>query len=685
MPRSDRELLAETARCVAWAEPLGGLGSLAGSHDITGASSPGLLRRVFPQLPLPPRRPARLESDALIYADAERLAASIGRIAHPRLQVRWAGGNTRTSQPGQVVLDARLLVPRRGWDLPHRVDALMGMTLRDAAYAVRTPATFRTELIDRARVAGILDQPPLETQRLPVPVSQATFGRVRVGTPGPATPAPPASLPGAEPLIAIFLLVEAHHIDTWLGDQFPGFRRYLDTVWTWWIPQSEVERRIQSLRGNVTFRAVTEASITLLANRASGAMIPPKARPLLETMEAAIRQIGPDDPPERRYAMAISLYRMLRDLFKPEESQPQPAPGGPGTQPNEGDPDHPPIEPPDEQPHLANDDLEGRMAALEAMTAIADNGLDPGAVRDGLDPEQMTVVDGLNSGAGHRRAAGTGGDDDDETPDYVTHRHVRFPGVRPMKLITPPIIASARMRYDAAFTRMRPQIDALRQVLKFRLADRRHAIRAQTSGQIDEQALYRVAANDAQIFMRRSIESAPDQDLCILLDESASMGRGQQHVRATVVLFHHALKDMPGVHHWVFGFSGYGSGIALYRYLSPNRADLLQPERLGAISSREATPLAEAVAGAAEAMLSEGHARQRLMIVVTDGHPDDADGARRALRAAESRGVSIIGLGIAADAKAAGALFSHFTLYEDLTTLPRKVGAILRKVIGTTQ
>jgi nitric oxide reductase activation protein len=268
--------------------------------------------------------------------------------------------------------------------------------------------------------------------------------------------------------------------------------------------------------------------------------------------------------------------------------------------------------------------------------------------------------------------------------EFLRQRRVRLPGARPMRMVTPPIGPDVRVRYSGSYSIVRGQADALRQVLRFRLAERRHTTRGQYSGLLDEQALYRLAGGDEAIFMRRAVESAPDQDLCILLDESASMGPGHRHARATAVLFHHALRGLPGVRHWVFGFSGYGRAIALYRYISPAHTSLQQPERLGAVRSREATPLAEAVAGAAEAMLAEGHGRERLMIVVTDGQPDDPEGARLALRSAESRGVVILGLGIAADASAARDLFNHFTMYEDVASLPRKVGAILRRVVGNT-
>lgn len=643
------DLLRQPAFCLEWAEPVGGLGPLAGPDEPAGGLA-RLLRRVAGR----GADDADPASDPAAYAEAERLAASIARIAHPGMRVQWAAAGRAAEGPGVVTLDRRLLDPRPDWDLPHRVDALMGMTLRDAAHAARTPPTFRDDLAAEAKRAGLLDDP--ETGE---PLEDAG-NRLAL-------------------LFALFLVVEARHVDAWLAESFPGFRGYLGIYWLWRIPSSDVPRRLAMLRGRASFGAVLDAAVALMAGRASLAQVPERWRPLFEAVEALLRQIDHDPPPERRYAAAIALFRLLRASItsSPREEEQERR----GTAPSRGG-ERAHDEHEAGSPSGGEADALDRQEALDAFMAIALNGLDPDAPREGLTPEQQRAVDGLNGEAAHRRGAGRPARPDEEATSFVAHRRVTFDGARPMRLITPAITPGARMRYDATYARMRGQIDALRQVLKFRLAERRHAIPAQTSGQLDEQALYRLAADDERIFMRRAIESAPDQDLCILLDESASMGPGQVHVRATIILFHHALQGMPGVRHWVFGFSGYGRGIALYQYISPSRTDLQRPQRLGAVSSREATPLAEAVAGAADAMLAEGQGRDKLMIVVTDGHPDDVDGARRALRAAESRGVAIIGLGIAADAAAAGALFSHFTLYQDVASLPRKVGGLLRRVVG---
>lgn len=641
--------LRQTALCLEWAEPVGGLGPLAGPTEPVGGLA-RLLRRVGGR----GVGDADLGSDPAAYAEAERLAASIARIAHPGMRVQWATVRNPAGGQGAVTLDRRLLDPRPDWDLPHRVDALMGMTLRDAAHAERTPPTFHDDLAVEATRTGLLDD--RETGEPP----EDAGNRLAL-------------------LIALFLVVEAWHVDAWIAESFPGFRGYLATYWLWRIPSPDVVRRLTLPRGRASFGAIVDVAVALLAGRAALAQVPERWRPLFEAIDVLLHQVDHDSPPGLRYAAAIALYRLLRESIstsaEPHERERQgAAPGGAGEQ----------VDAEQQRDSRNGDESDAidRQDALDAFMAIALNGLDPDTPREGLTPEQQRTVDGLNGEAAHRRGAGRPARPDVEETSFVAHRRLTFEGARPMHLITPAITTGARMRYDATHARMRGQIDALRQVLKFRLAERRHAVPAQTSGQLDEQALYRLAASDERVFMRRAIESAPDQDLCILLDESASMGPGQVHVRATIVLFHHALHGLPGVRHWVFGFSGYGRGIALYRYISPSRADLQRPQRLGAVSSREATPLAEAVAGAADAMLAEGQGRDKLMIVVTDGHPDDVDGARRALRAAESRGVSILGLGIAADAAAAGALFSHFTLYQDVASLPRKVGGLLRRVVG---
>ena len=636
--RSDEQALKEPALCLEWAVPVGGLTPLSAGSD---GGAGGRLRRLLRGGP-----DADQDAPPEVYAEAERLATSIARITAPGLRATWLRPGS-PARPGEIHLDPRLLAPRRRWDLPHRVDALMGLTLRDAAHAVRTPPEYRRALVEQALAVGILTLPNGAT-------------------------AVPDDI--AAPLVALFLLVELAHVSAWLRAHLPGFKGYQEALWLWRLPHEQVAARLQALRDGATFGAIMDALVALLAGRADPVSIPLATRQLVQNVYTAITEgVDAQSAPAQRYALALALYQLLKtqvsDQPREERHQSTGPDSGPGPDPT------PAAE------EMAGAGSPDRQAALEALAAIAGNSLDPQEQRDGLAPDAPADAQrqGATSGA---RGAGLGPPPDEEESELVVHRHVRLQHARPMRLITPPITADVEVRYRGAYTVVRGQADALRQALKFRLAERRHALRGQYSGQLDEQALYRLAGADEAIFQRRTIESAPDQDLCILLDESASMGAGQRHARATAVLFHHALRGLPGVRHWIFGFSGYGRAIALYRYISPSRADLQRPQRLGAVRSREATPLAEAVAGAAEAMLTEGQGAQKLMIVVTDGQPDDVEGTRRALRAAESRGVTILALGIAADSAATGDLFSHFTLYEDVASLPRKVGAILRRVVG---
>lgn len=639
--RSDEQALQQPALCLEWAVPVGGLTPLSTG---AGEGAGGRLRRLLRGGP-----DTGQDAPPEVYAEAERLATSIARIAAPGLRATWLKPGA-PARSGEIHLDPRLLAPRRRWDLPHRVDALMGLTLRDAAHAVRTPPGYRRALVEQALAVGVLTLPDGATT---VPDDTAA------------------------PLVALFLLVELAHVSAWLREHLPGFRGYQEALWLWRLPHEQVAARLQALRDRPTFGAIMDALVALLAGRADLSSVPLATRPLVQNVHTTITEgVDAQSSPEQRYALALALYQLLNTKVSDQPREERRQSTGSNSEPG---PDPTPA-----AEELADAASPDRQAALEALAAIAGNSLDPQEQRDGLTPDALADAQRQDAATSGAHGAGPGPAPDEEESELVVHRHLRLQHARPMRLITPPISADVEVRYRGSYTVVRGQADALRQALKFRLAERRHALRGQYSGQLDEQALYRLAGADEAIFQRRTVESAPDQDLCILLDESASMGAGQRHARATAVLFHHALRGLPGVRHWIFGFSGYGRAIALYRYISPSRADLQRPQRLGAVRSREATPLAEAVAGAAEAMLTEGQGAQKLMIVVTDGQPDDVEGTRRALRAAESRGVAILALGIAADAAATGDLFSHFTLYEDVASLPRKVGAILRRVVGAS-
>jgi nitric oxide reductase activation protein len=175
--------------------------------------------------------------------------------------------------------------------------------------------------------------------------------------------------------------------------------------------------------------------------------------------------------------------------------------------------------------------------------------------------------------------------------------------------------------------------------------------------------LHRVAVGDDRLFLRRQRRVAPDTAVHLLVDLSGSMARGvpvgTQRVSAARVAQESALAlalaldAIPGVAVAVTAFPGVAGQEAilarLVRHGQPPRT------RAGAFAQlpRGGTPLAGALWYAAADLLA-CDAQRRLVLVLTDGRPDDRPGAQRILALCREAGIETIGVGIAIDV---GALF----------------------------
>jgi len=175
--------------------------------------------------------------------------------------------------------------------------------------------------------------------------------------------------------------------------------------------------------------------------------------------------------------------------------------------------------------------------------------------------------------------------------------------------------------------------------------------------------LHRVAAGDDRLFLRRQRRVAPATAVHLLVDLSGSMARcvpvGTQRVSAARVALDAALAlalaldAIPGVSVAVTAFPGVAGQdtvlARLVRHGQPPRT------RAGAFAQipRGGTPLAGALWYAAADLVAR-NATRRLVLVLTDGRPDDRQGAQRILALCREAGIETMGVGIAIDV---GALF----------------------------
>jgi nitric oxide reductase activation protein len=206
-------------------------------------------------------------------------------------------------------------------------------------------------------------------------------------------------------------------------------------------------------------------------------------------------------------------------------------------------------------------------------------------------------------------------------------------------------------RVQAESARLTARLQGLVQASRL---DRPRAVRQ--GRRVDARKLHRVAVADARLFARRHAPVAPNTAVHLLVDLSGSMGAnvlradGTQVSRSAVALeaalaLALALDAFPGVTVAVTAFPGLdGTAERVTCMLgygqSPRAAAgaFIQPARGG-------TPMAQAIwYGAAELLLRRES--RRLLLVLTDGEPDDIDEAARLLRLCREAAIEPVGIGI---------------------------------------
>ena len=170
-----------------------------------------------------------------------------------------------------------------------------------------------------------------------------------------------------------------------------------------------------------------------------------------------------------------------------------------------------------------------------------------------------------------------------------------------------------------------------------------------------------VVAGDPNVFETTTDGEHPDTAILLVLDHSGSMAGRQLHVACNAVYAAAlALEAIEGVDVAAMAFP------SMDRIVQFGRSPRGCPDRFK-IAASGSTPLTEAVYIGAQALLDQPRKR-RLMVVMSDGDPDDSVSALGAIAAAEQMGIEMMGVGIFhADIRK---LFDRSEVICDLTELP---------------
>lgn len=172
-----------------------------------------------------------------------------------------------------------------------------------------------------------------------------------------------------------------------------------------------------------------------------------------------------------------------------------------------------------------------------------------------------------------------------------------------------------------------------------------HTARGRAGKRIDRRMLPRLGHADPKVFRISEENESIDTAVTVLLDRSSSMFSEDRIViaRETTLAMAYALNEVEGVNPSVFAFPG-KDGASFSVTTLHRRGQQVSAQRFG-VDANGGTPLDLAAWYAGWDLLCADEAR-KILIVITDGDPNDRGGCVDVLKRMRDSGIEMVGLGI---------------------------------------
>ena len=251
--------------------------------------------------------------------------------------------------------------------------------------------------------------------------------------------------------------------------------------------------------------------------------------------------------------------------------------------------------------------------------------------------------------------------------------------------------------YDTGQESMKQTIGQLKRRIQLYGNTNKYTIRNQRRGKLDKKMLHKIPLGRPDLFKNTIIDEDKPLDVCLLVDESGSMGTWKmKKARDTAIALREALKENDALNLWVFGHTADGYSwdaegqTNMSCYWSPSyQTDV---KAMGAMTARSENRDGMAILASAERVRGESPSlgSNKLMIVISDGEPSAKNyrysvgvpHTKKVVKHLEGQGWSIIELGISgARESAMREMFTNYVLVDDMDQLSNTVSKIIRKVI----
>jgi len=253
--------------------------------------------------------------------------------------------------------------------------------------------------------------------------------------------------------------------------------------------------------------------------------------------------------------------------------------------------------------------------------------------------------------------------------------------------------SSATEEYRLAKSRMKAQINRLKKKINLYGNTQKHNIYNQKRGILNKRQLHKIPMGMTDIFKATVVKEDKPLDICILVDESGSMGyHTMSKARDSAIAIKEALADNDKINLWIYGHSADSIKMGqteMREYWSPSMSD--RPFAVGGMRARCENRDGNAIISSALRVKNESdNTSNKLMLVLSDGSPS-ADKYRgntavshtkRAVKFVEGMGWGIIQVGFS------GAYewmmekqFTNYVYVDDTDKLGDTLSKIIRKVI----
>lgn len=250
-------------------------------------------------------------------------------------------------------------------------------------------------------------------------------------------------------------------------------------------------------------------------------------------------------------------------------------------------------------------------------------------------------------------------------------------------------------RYLKAYNNVHQHVAAMRNVFRLRLGKRKHTVTELSEGRLHRKMLARAKMTD-RLFNRTYTRTDKGLDLCVVLDESGSMGHCTDYTpnnkawKALMVatLIVESLKKVPGISTEVYSYGSVGKydTDCLVKYLYGKKNPDVRS--LGGYSGSMQNYDHMAIRTTGKLFLQNtSNVNKKMMIIVSDGSPrgcgyGGATAIRQTKEAVESlerKGIYV--LQVAIESFDSERMFKHFVKYTNLSELVSKMRKLVTQIV----